>query len=141
MNVKIYESEQYDFSKEKKQKRFGVLHDTFSNNELLVDTSGFVPLTVRIKQMMLSGALHALNSSAFDSADFEEMYSDLHQNTIEIGDDFEDLNAKAALIAERRQEILERKGFVNSADDEPMKGNEEAEEEKPSVKKEKSSDE
>lgn len=113
LNVKVFPQEK--FSPASPEKKFGFFHNLFSNNERIVDTSGFVPLTVRIKQMMLSGAIHAINSDAFDSSDYEEMYSDLHQNTVELGDDFEDLNEKARLVAERRQEILERKGLIPSA--------------------------
>ena len=83
------------------------------DNKVLVDTAGFVPLEVRIKQMLLSGEMSKINSSMYDSDDWRYMYDNINQNALEVGDDIEDVASKLSLVMKRREEILQSKGLLN----------------------------
>lgn len=83
------------------------------DNKILVDTAGFVPLEVRIKQMLLSGEMAKINSEMYDSDDWRYMYDNVNQNALEVGDDVEDVAAKLSLVLKRRNEILASKGVLS----------------------------
>lgn len=83
------------------------------DNKVLVDTAGFVPLEVRIKQMLLSGEMSKINSSMYDSDDWRYMYDNINQNALEVGDDIEDVASKLSQVMKRRNEILSSKGLLS----------------------------
>lgn len=79
------------------------------DNVHLVDTAGFVPLDVRIKQFLVSGEQAKLSSEMFDSDDWRYMFEHINDNQLEVGDDIEDVNRKLSIVIARQQEILARK--------------------------------
>lgn len=82
------------------------------DNDILVDTAGFVPLDVRIKQFLLAGEQAKISSEMFDSDDWRYMFEHVNDNTLEVGDDIEDVNRKLAVVLDRQREILLRKSAV-----------------------------
>ena len=80
-DVQIFPLEVYSEKPSESVKK-GFLSDLFSNNEKIVDTSGFVPLTVRIKQMQLSGAIHAINSDVNRNTFLHNLKNRKHQNLL-----------------------------------------------------------
>lgn len=87
-------------------------------NKKLVDTAGFVPLQVRIKQFLVSGEQSKLSSEMFDSDDWRYMYEHINDNSLEVGDDIEDVSRKLSVVLARQREILARKqsGFEEDSD-------------------------
>lgn len=83
-------------------------HSVFDNKKL-VDTAGFVPLQVRIKQFLISGEQAKLSSEMFDSDDWRYMYENVSDNTLEVGDDIEDVKDKLSVVLARQREILAKK--------------------------------
>lgn len=79
------------------------------DNKRLVDTAGFVPLNVRIKQFLLSGEQAKLSSEMFDSDDWRYMFEHVNDNSLEVGDDIEDVNRKLQIVIARQNELLARK--------------------------------
>lgn len=79
------------------------------DNKVLVDTAGFVPLDVRIKQFLLAGEQSKINSELFDSDDWRYMFEHVNGNSLEVGDDIEDVAMKLNAIRERQSQILSRK--------------------------------
>lgn len=111
MDVKIYEAEQFSSARVKElctQKENSSYKKIFEN-KLLVDTAGFTPLDVRIKQFILSGEQAKLSAEMFDSDDWRYMFSHVNGNSLEVGDDIEDVARKLDTVMQRQQEILSRK--------------------------------
>lgn len=82
------------------------------DNDILVDTAGFVPLDVRIKQFLVAGEQAKISSEMFDSDDWRYMFEHINDNTLEVGDDIEDVNRKLAVVLDRQREILLRKSAI-----------------------------
>lgn len=108
------------FSEEQVKKLYSVAeplskYRKIFDNKILVDTSGFVPLNVRIKQMLLSGEQAKINAEMFDSDDWRYMFDHVQGNSLEVGDDIEDVATKLSLIVQKRNELLQRKGLQEQA--------------------------
>lgn len=114
MNLKTYKADVFD-DKTVQALCTSVIEPTYKkifDNKHLVDTAGFVPLNVRIKQFLLSGEQAKLNSEMFDSDDWRYMFDHINENTLEVGDDIEDVNRKLAAVVARKNELLVRKGII-----------------------------
>lgn len=87
------------------------------DNKKLVDTAGFVPLNVRIKQFLVSGEQSKISSEMFDSDDWRYMFNHINENQLEVGDDIEDVARKLMIVQMRQREILARKGLSSDTPD------------------------
>ena len=93
------------------------------DNKKLVDTAGFVPLDVRIKQFLLSGEQYKMSAEMFDSDDWRYMFNNINDTQLEVGDDLEEVRDKLSLVLQRQNELLVRNGLIKqSADYEPVEG-------------------
>lgn len=95
--------------------------EEFSPNKLsfrdvkeIVDTSGFEPLEVKIKRMLLAGQVASIRSSLYDSYEIKEMYDSIPDVVDDQYDDMEEVNAKIARINEIRAQIYNRKFGANA---------------------------
>ena len=114
MNLKTFKADVFD-DKTVNAICTSVIEPTYKkifDNKHLVDTAGFVPLNVRIKQFLLSGEQAKLNSEMFYSDDWRYMFDHINENTLEVGDDIEDVNRKLAAVVARKNELLMRKGII-----------------------------
>lgn len=84
------------------------------DNKKLVDTAGFVPLDVRIKQFILSGEQSKLSAEMFDSDDWRYMFNHVNGNSLEVGDDIEDVSRKLSVVMDRQRELLSRKASAEA---------------------------
>lgn len=75
-------------------------------NKKLVDTAGFVPLDVRIKQFLISGEQAKFSAEMFDSDDWRYMFDNINENALELSDDVEDVHRKLAVVIQRQNELL-----------------------------------
>lgn len=80
----------------------------------IVDTSGFEPLEVKIKKMLLAGQVANIRANLYDSYEFKEMYDSIPDVVDDQYDDFEEVNAKIARINEIRAQIYARKFSANA---------------------------
>lgn len=80
---------------------------TLKNNEILVDTSGFVPLDIRLKKIDIASAQRKLALAAFDYHEAQELFDD--DIIFSPYDDLEDLNSKLEIYTKKRNEILQSK--------------------------------
>lgn len=103
MNVVRYEAESL--------KPSGV---SFKNVKEIVDTSGFEPLEVKIKKMLLAGQVATIRANLYDSYEFKEMYDSIPDVVDDQFDDLEEVNAKIARINEIRAQIYARKFSANA---------------------------
>ena len=87
---------------------------SFSGVKEIVDTSGFEPLEVKIKKMMLAGQVASIRSNLYDSYEIREMYDSIPDVVDDQYDDLEEVNAKIARINEIRAEIYARKFSANA---------------------------
>lgn len=87
---------------------------SFKNVKEIVDTSGFEPLEVKIKKMMLAGQVASIRANLYDSYEFKEMYDSIPDVVDDQYDDLEEVNAKIARINEIRAEIYARKFSANA---------------------------
>lgn len=85
-------------------------------NKKLVDTAGFVPLDVRIKQFLISGEQAKFSAEMFDSDDWRYMFNNINENALELSDDVEDVHRKLAVVIERQNELLIKKGLIKPAE-------------------------
>lgn len=118
MAVKIYKGIRYT-DKELFELRTQEVVSPYKNifdNKKLVDTAGFVPLNVRIKQFLLSGEQAKLSSEMFDSDDWRYMYENINDNSLEVGDDIEDVQSKLNRVIARQKEILLKKAGLSAHD-------------------------
>lgn len=114
--MKYYEGEGLTAEQQKKLFNNSITISKYKkifDNKILVDTAGFVPLEVRIKQMLLSGEMAKINAEMYDSDDWRYMYDNVNQNALEVGDDVEDVASKLSLVLKRRNEILASKGILS----------------------------
>ena len=82
---------------------------SFSGVKEIVDTSGFEPLEVKIKKMMLAGQVATIRSNLYDSYEIKEMYDSIPDVVDDQYDDLEEVNAKISRINEIRAQIYSRK--------------------------------
>lgn len=87
---------------------------TFSDVKEIVDTSGFEPLEVKIKRMLLAGQVASIRANLYDSYEIREMYDSIPDVVDDQYDDLEEVNAKIARINEIRAEIYSRKFGANA---------------------------
>lgn len=107
MNVKYYSSESYKFDESLTDKWITKDGKPAEGNEYIVETAGFVPLSVKFKQFEQNGYIAKFNVDDFDSSD----YNSLYQDDVLIGpdDDEFDIADKIALFKERKLAILNEK--------------------------------
>lgn len=77
------------------------------NKEKLVDTSGFVPLEIRMKKIDIATAQRKLELAAFDYHDTEELYND--DVIFSKYDSLEELQSKIDLYNDKKKKILASK--------------------------------
>lgn len=87
---------------------------SFKDCKEIVDTSGFEPLEVKIKKMMLAGQVATIRSNLYDSYEIKEMYDSIPDVVDDQYDDLEEVNSKIARINEIRAEIYARKFGANA---------------------------
>lgn len=107
MKVKYYSSESYIF--DDSDTDVWVTNDgkPAEGNEYIVESAGFVPLSIKFKQFEQNGYIAKFNVDDFDSSD----YNSLYQDDVLIGpdDDEFDVADKIALFKERKLAILNEK--------------------------------
>lgn len=87
---------------------------SFSGVKEIVDTSGFEPLEVKIKKMLLAGQVASIRANLYDSYEIREMYDSIPDVVDDQYDDLEEVNSKIARINEIRAEIYKRKFSANA---------------------------
>ena len=107
MKVKYYSSESYTFDDSKNDNWITKDGKPAEGNEYIVESAGFVPLSVKFKQFEQNGYIAKFNVDDFDSSD----YNSLYQDDVLIGpdDDEFDVADKIALFKERKLAILNEK--------------------------------
>lgn len=107
MKVKYYSSESYAFDDSDKSPWITADGKPAEGNEYIVETAGFVPLSVKFKQFEQNGYIAKFNVDDFDSSDYSKLYAD----DVLIGpdDDEFDIADKIALFKERKLQILNSK--------------------------------
>lgn len=107
MKVKYYSSESYEFNDSKTDMWITKDGKPAEGNEYIVETAGFVPLSVKFKQFEQNGYIAKFNVDDFDSSDYSKLYTD----DVLIGpdDDEFDIADKIALFKERKLQILNSK--------------------------------
>lgn len=107
MNVKYYSSESYAFDGSITDKWITEDGKPADGNEYIVETAGFVPLSVKFKQFEQNGYIAKFSVDDFDSSDYSKLYAD----DVLIGpdDDEFDIADKIALFKERKLQILNSK--------------------------------
>lgn len=107
MKVKYYSSESYSFDDSYKGDWITEDGKPAEGNEYIVETAGFVPLSVKFKQFEQNGYIAKFNVDDFDSSDYSQLYTD----DVLIGpdDDEFDIADKIALFKERKLQILNSK--------------------------------
>lgn len=103
---------------------------SFEGVKEIVDTSGFEPLEVKIKKMMLAGQVASIRANLYDSYEIREMYENIPDVVDDQYDDLEEVNAKIEKINEIRAKIYAKKFGANA----PKKDVEEPEEHKSTKK-------
>lgn len=107
MKVKYYSSESFEFDDSKTDLWITKDGKPAKGNEYIVESAGFVPLSVKFKQFEQNGYIAKFNVDDFDSSDYQNLYSD----DVLIGpdDDEFDVADKIALFKERRLQLLNSK--------------------------------
>ncbi len=88
---------------------------SFTAVKEIVDTSGFEPLEVKIKRMLLAGQVATIRANLYDSYEIKEMYDSIPDVVDDQYDDLEEVNWKIARINEIRAEIYARKFGANAS--------------------------
>lgn len=114
MDVKLFEAEVLSTERVEELSKFPLVTTKIFENKILVDTAGFVPLDVRIKEFILSGEQSKLSAEMFDSDDWRYMFDHVNGNSLEVGDDIEDVSRKLQTVLNRQNEILSRKALQKS---------------------------
>lgn len=83
------------------------------NNEYIVETAGFIPLEVKLKQFETNGLVAQFLTSDFDSNDYRDIYLNPDFN-ISPEDDFEDIQEKLAMQREYAEKIKAAKSNGNN---------------------------
>lgn len=71
--------------------------DVPNQDEILVETAGFVPLDIRFKMMEEAGIRAQFRESEFDSADMRAIYEEHPEFAFTMSDELEDIERKIAL--------------------------------------------
>lgn len=79
----------------------------FKNNEKLCDTSGYIPLRIRLKKLDMAAAAAKLARSQFDYHEYEELYD--NDIVFDRFDDVEEIQNKLDLFNQRKRDILVKK--------------------------------
>ena len=74
------------------------------NNEKLTDSSGFVPLQIRIKKIELASAVRKYTLSQYDYRDYDEIFTD--DISFDSSDDIESIREKIGILQQRREKFL-----------------------------------
>lgn len=82
---------------------------SFEGVKEIVDTSGFEPLEVKIKKMLLAGQVASIRANLYDSYEIREMYENVPDVVDDQYDDLEEVNEKIAQINAIRAQIYARK--------------------------------
>lgn len=85
-----------------------VLHEPENWDEQLVETAGFVPLEVRMRQMEQAGYVAQFQASDFTSSDMRAIWLNPDFEILP-GDDLEEVERKTQLREQFRQELLAKK--------------------------------
>ncbi|WP_373761537.1 MULTISPECIES: hypothetical protein [Jeotgalibaca] len=107
MNVKYYNSESFKYDDSLKDIWITEDGKPAKGNEYIVESAGFVPLSVKFKQFEQNGYIAKFNVDDFDSSDYSKLYQD--DVLITPDDDEFDIADKIALFKERKIEILKSK--------------------------------
>lgn len=107
MKVKYYSSESYTFDDSKTDLWITKEGNPAEGNEYIVETAGFIPLSVKFKQFEQNGYIAKFSADDFDSSDYKSLY----QDDVLIGPDDDDFDVadKIALFKERKMQILNSK--------------------------------
>ena len=106
MNVKYYSSESYKFDDSKTDTWITKDGKPAEGNEYIVESAGFVPLSVKFKQFEQNGYIARFNVDDFDSSD----YNSLYQDDVLIGpdDDEFDIADKLSLFLSAKSRPIPR---------------------------------
>lgn len=107
MKVKYYSSESYTFDDSNTDIWVTKDGKPTEGNEYIVESAGFVPLSVKFKQFEQNGYIARFNVEDFDSSD----YATLYQDDVLIGpdDDEFDIADKLSLFNERKYDLIQNK--------------------------------
>lgn len=107
MKVKYYNSESFSFDNSLNSQWITEDGKPAEGNEYIVETAGFVPLSVKFKQFEQNGYIAKFNADDFDSSDYRSLYTD----DVLIGpdDDEFDIADKIELFKQRKFELLNKK--------------------------------
>lgn len=107
MNVKYYNSESYQFDDSLCDKWITKDGKSAEGNEYIVESAGFIPLSVKFKQFEQNGYIARFKVDDFDSSD----YASLYQEDVLIGpdDDEFDIADKLSLFNERKYDLMQKK--------------------------------
>lgn len=107
MKVKYYNSESFSFDNSLNSQWITKDGKPAEGNQYIVETAGFIPLSVKFKQFEQNGYIARFNADDFDSSDYNSLYSD----DVLIGpdDDEFDVAEKINLFNHRRFELLNKK--------------------------------
>lgn len=107
MNVKYYSSESYKFDDSNTNKWITSDGKPSKGNEYIVESAGFIPLSVKFKKFEQDGYIAKFSVDDFDSSDYNNLYSD---DVLICPDDDEfDIADKIALFKERKLQLLNSK--------------------------------
>lgn len=93
-----------------------VFQDPENWDEKLVETAGFVPLEVRMRQMEQAGYVAQFQASDFTSSDMRAIWLNPDFEILP-GDDLEEVERKTQLREQFRQELLAKKNPPPTAEE------------------------
>lgn len=107
MKVKYYDSESFSFDDSLNSQWITKDGKPAEGNDYVIETAGFVPLSVKFKQFEQNGYIARFNVDDFDSSDYNSLYAD----DVLIGpdDDQFDVADKIELFKQRKLELLQKK--------------------------------
>lgn len=107
MKIKYYESQSFEYDNSRKEQWITQDGKPAEGNEYIVESAGFIPLSVKFKQFEQNGYIAKFNVDDFDSSD----YNSLYQSDVLIGpdDDEFDIADKLSLFNERKYDLMQKK--------------------------------
>lgn len=107
MELKCYESESFSFDNSLNSQWITKDGKPAKGNEYIVESAGFIPLSVKFKQFEQNGYIAKFHVDDFDSSDYDNLYS----SDVLIGpdDDEFDVADKIELFNQRKFELLQKK--------------------------------
>lgn len=107
MALKHYNSESFSFDYSLNSQWITKDGKLAKGNSYIVETAGFVPLSVKFKQFEQNGYIAKFNVDDFDSSDYNSLYAD----DVLIGpdDDEFDVADKIELFNQRKRDLLQKK--------------------------------